>query len=138
MLERGPRTVPLELAVNGEPKMFDLYIDPIPDQDGCMQVAVGNLDGAAERMRSGMASERSPRLRLSDELRRRAEARASRRARASGLADPFELERLLHELEVHRVELEMQNEALRESQRELGAIRDRYFELELIPRLWAT
>ncbi len=68
-----------------------------------------------------------------DTLRQRAEqAFAERAARKSGTtAAPTaeEASRLLHELQVHQIELEMQNEELRRMQAELEASRARYFDL---------
>jgi len=77
------------------------------------------------------------------ELRRRAEARV---AKISG-ALPTELDGLslarlqeaLHELKVHQVELEMQNEELRRSQAELEASHERYVDLfDLAPMGYFT
>ncbi len=50
-----------------------------------------------------------------------------------------EAKQLLHELRVYQVELEMQNEALRESQIALDAVRARYFDLyDLAPIAYCT
>jgi two-component system cell cycle sensor histidine kinase/response regulator CckA len=66
-------------------------------------------------------------------LRKRAEALAGERAGEMPEdveAPPLEVAlRALHELRVHQIELEMQNEELRRTQQELEASRERYFDL---------
>jgi diguanylate cyclase (GGDEF)-like protein/PAS domain S-box-containing protein len=64
-------------------------------------------------------------------LRQSAEARL-RAGRATGQnaeANEDDLQRLVHELQVHQIELEMQNAALSQTQEELEAARDRYVDL---------
>ncbi len=73
-----------------------------------------------------------------DALRRRAEALARERGTSSqGQLAGFsleEVEKMLHELRVHQIELELQNEELQRTQAELTAGRARYFDLyELAP-----
>jgi PAS domain S-box-containing protein len=63
-------------------------------------------------------------------LRQRAERLIQAdRARSPGSLPPEEAGRILHELQVHQIELEMQNEELRRAQTELAASRARYFDL---------
>jgi PAS domain S-box-containing protein len=68
-----------------------------------------------------------------DELRAQAEPSAGERVappcEPRGTPPPEEVLRLAHELKVHQIELEMQNEELRREQGELEASRARYFEL---------
>jgi PAS domain S-box-containing protein len=62
-------------------------------------------------------------------LRRQAEERL--RAKASDVSgmNINDVQNLIHELEVHQIELEMQNDELRHVQIELAESRDKYFEL---------
>jgi ribosomal protein L29 len=66
-------------------------------------------------------------------MRRQAEEMAREKAALSPetleALSPEEIWQQLHELRVHQIELEMQNEALRRVQVELDAVRARYFYL---------
>lgn len=62
-----------------------------------------------------------------DQLRTKAETQLARAPEAEGTPRPAE--ELLHELQVYQVELEMQNEELRQAQVELEKSRDRYVDL---------
>ena len=68
-----------------------------------------------------------------EELRRQAEERLDGLSAAASAAAaspmPEELAAAVHELRVHQIELEMQNEELRRAQLELDAQREKYFEL---------
>ena len=72
------------------------------------------------------------------ELRRRSEEQLRAKESPPGLAGPAatpetpspgEIQRLLHELRVHQIELEMQNVELCRAQQELETVRARYFDL---------
>jgi PAS domain S-box-containing protein len=62
-------------------------------------------------------------------LRRRAEVALRRQPPAARRAEPADLRRVVHELEVHQVELEMQNQTLLDAQAALMEARDRYASL---------
>ena len=71
-------------------------------------------------------------------LRRRAE-KAALSPNRPGAMSPEETRRTLHELQVHQIELEMQNEEMRRTQVELDAARVRYFDLyDLAPVGYCT
>jgi PAS domain S-box-containing protein len=75
--------------------------------------------------------------------RERAEARLNEQASSfpedSALLSPEESRQLLHELRVHQIELEMQNDELRMSEAALDAARERYFDLyDLAPVGYCT
>ncbi|NEX22976.1 EAL domain-containing protein [Thiorhodococcus mannitoliphagus] len=62
-------------------------------------------------------------------LRRHAEDRLRQRSTPTETSAPEDAVRLLHELLVHQIELEIQNEELRRAQAELEASKARYFDL---------
>lgn len=71
-------------------------------------------------------------LKQSAELRRQAEAKVQEEAQPSeniAALSPEEIQKTVHELRVHQIELEMQNEDLRRTQVELYAARTRYLDL---------
>ena len=72
-----------------------------------------------------------PGMASKSELRLKAERLARAATSAADLAAlaPGDIQRLAHELQVHQIELEMQNDELRQAQAELEASRARYFEL---------
>jgi PAS domain S-box-containing protein len=80
-------------------------------------------------------------LLAAEELRRRAEDRLRKRLDKTGGAPKSEADdqRLLHELQVHQIELEMQNDNLRMAYAELDSLRARYFDLyDLAPVGYCT
>jgi len=67
-------------------------------------------------------------------LRERAEERLTKTRADVAAMPPGDVQALVHELQVHQVELEMQNDELRRTQAELGQVRDRYLDLyEFVP-----
>lgn len=77
-------------------------------------------------MDSSKKNEKPP-SRGEQELRRRAEGCVQ--AGGGSPVEDWEAARLIHELQVHQVELEMQNEELRSMQQAAEAARNRYFDL---------
>ncbi len=63
------------------------------------------------------------------ELRRRAEEALQGKSIDVQTLSVEEIHRLIHELQVHQIELEMQNEALRQTQQHLETARDQYSDL---------
>ncbi len=73
------------------------------------------------------------------ELRRRAETHLQKLSATPNDVSPEQVQHLLHELQVHQIELEMQNEELRRAQHELEMSRGKYFDLyDLAPVGYVT
>jgi hypothetical protein len=73
------------------------------------------------------------------ELRQQAEEMARKEVAPLDALSPEEIRQTLHELRVHQIELEMQNEELRRAHGELDAARERCFDLyELAPVGYVT
>ena len=62
-------------------------------------------------------------------LRKRAEKTVSKKRKVAEKAPSADKKKLIHELEVQRIELEMQNDELRKAQQEIEASRSRYVDL---------
>ena len=78
-------------------------------------------------------------LESNGKLRRAAESRAALDPKALAHDSPETLQQTLHELRVHQIELELQNEELRRAHLELDTARARYFDLyDLAPIGYCT
>lgn len=73
------------------------------------------------------------------EIRRRAEEQLQNRQEADAPISSHEMQRLVQELKIHQIELEMQNEELQRAYAELEALQERYFDLyDLAPVCYVT
>ena len=64
-----------------------------------------------------------------DALRHQAEALLHETPHAFRKIPPEDIQQLIHKLQVHQIELEIQNDELRQAQLKLAAVRDKYVEL---------
>jgi diguanylate cyclase (GGDEF)-like protein/PAS domain S-box-containing protein len=85
------------------------------------------------------SASRNPRDTEPESLRDRAERYSADHARAQEAGAPADVDSVLHELRVHQIELEMQNEELRRAQHEIDSARAKYFDLyDMAPMGYVT
>jgi diguanylate cyclase (GGDEF)-like protein/PAS domain S-box-containing protein len=75
-------------------------------------------------MKSNKSEQKKP-----SELRRRAEEKLETKTTSPWVMSDMETQQLIHELKVHQIELEMQNDELRKAQAELEESRSKYSDL---------
>lgn len=71
----------------------------------------------------------------SDRLRKRAEEYLAKNGKGNRKAIAGDVRKLIHELHVHQIELEMQNEELRRAQAKIEESRTKYAIFTTLPRL---
>ena len=106
----------------------------IPSRKGRIQ---SQDKGPKGRPAEAIASRESEMTRIPDtkmpddqsDLRRRAEGMLLKQHVELDKIPPADIQRIVHELRVHQIELEMQNDELRRTQQELETSREKYFAL---------
>lgn len=97
-----------------------------PDNDKTIPLEEPPVSLPPDALRSGSTPARQALRKQVEEIFQKAPARPVENLE---MMSPEESQRILHELQVHQVELEMQNEELRRTQVDLDASRARYFDL---------
>ncbi len=112
-------------------------VNPLSDSTVSPQASLAQSGQDLRRKAEAFAREQT--AHTPADLRKQAEARLALSPEPLAATSPAETQRLLHELQVHQIELEMQNDELRKAQAEIEAGRARYFDLyDLAPVGYVT